>query len=144
MPTSSNLNHGISADAGSLVIKNTSSGNGRIGAIPGNGAGIRFIGSGVRVEGNNCYDNDWGIQSTAGANGFIVRNSCRANSAAPTNAAPATANYDFDRASNTYGPVIVVNGDMSANAATSHPAATSNTSFRLVAGAPSAGNRALI
>ena len=88
----------------------------------GLGAGIFFNESGVRVEGNNCFDNDWGIQSTAGVSSFIVRNSCRSNSTAPINAAPATANFDFDRASNTYGPVLVVNGDLSANAANSHPA----------------------
>jgi hypothetical protein len=74
------------------------------------------------VEGNNCHNNDWGIQSAAGADGFIVRNSCRGNSTAPTNAG-ASSNYDFDRTTNTYGPVLTLKGDMSANAAASHPAA---------------------
>ena len=107
-----------SGSNGGAAIANVSSRNGLI----GNGAGIFIEANGTRVEGNNCHDNDWGIQSAAGSDAFIVRNSCRSNAMAPTNAG-ATSNYDFDRASNTYGPVITVNGDMSANAATSHPAA---------------------
>ena len=111
-----NRKHGIEAKG--LAKDNHASENG----TAGNGAGIYFSGDGVRVEGNNCYNNDWGIQSAPSSNGFIVRNSCRSNSAIPTNAG-ASSNYDFDRTSNTYGPVLTVNGDMSANAAASHPAA---------------------
>ena len=107
-----------SGSNGGAAIANVSSRNGRI----GNGAGIFIEGTGTRVEGNNCHDNDWGIQSTVGSDAFIVRNSCRSNAMAPTNAG-ATSNYDFDRASNTYGPVVTVNGDLSANAAASHPGA---------------------
>ena len=107
-----------SGSNGGAAIANVSSRNGRT----GNGAGIYIEGNGTRVEGNNCHDNDWGIQSAAGSDAFIVRNSCRSNAMAPTNAG-ATSNFDFDRASNTYGPVITANSDMSANAATSHPAA---------------------
>ena len=107
-----------SGSNGGAAIANVASRNGRI----GNGAGIFVEANGTRVEGNNCHDNDWGIQSAAGSDAFIVRNSCRSNAMTPTNAG-ATGNYDFDRASNTYGPVLTVNGDMSANAATSHPAA---------------------
>ena len=87
------------------------------------GAGVRISSDGGRIEGNNCYNNTFGIQSTGGTNGFIVRNSCRSNGGTPTNAPPATGDFDFDRGTNTYGPVIQVNGDMSAEAAASHPAA---------------------
>lgn len=111
-----NNKHGIEAKG--LAKDNHASENGR----SGDGAGIYFSGNGVRIEGNNCYDNDWGIQSAPSSNGFIVRNSCRTSSAAATNAG-ASSNFDFDRTSNTYGPVLTVNGDMSANAAASHPAA---------------------
>ena len=107
-----------SGSNGGAAIANVSSRNGRL----GNGAGIYIEGNGTRVEGNNCHDNDWGIQSTTGSNAFIVRNSCRSNPMAPMNAG-ATGNYDFNRGSNTFGPVVVVDGDMSANAAASHPAA---------------------
>ena len=112
-----NTTHGIWALG--LAKDNLASQNGRNGL----GAGIFFNSNGVRVEGNNCYENDWGVQSTPATNGFIVRNSCRGNAEPATNASPASSNYDFDRATNTYGPVITVNGDMSANAAASHPAA---------------------
>jgi hypothetical protein len=47
---------------------------------------------------------------------------CRSNggnTANPVNAG-ATANFDFPT-SNTFGPIIVISGDMSANAAASHP-----------------------
>jgi parallel beta-helix repeat protein len=106
------------ASNGGAAISNIASGNGQI----GDGAGIYFQADGARIEGNNCFGNDWGIQSSDNANGFVVRNSCRGNSMAPLNAG-ATGNYDIDLATNTYGPIIVVNGDMSANAAASHPAA---------------------
>jgi hypothetical protein len=106
-----NLGHGI---LGSHVTNNHCSTNG--------GAGIRFGGDGGRIEYNNCFDNAFGIQGPAGTNCFIVRNSCRGNSGTATNPG-ASGNFDFDRNTNTYGPVIVVNGDMSANAAASHPAA---------------------
>lgn len=111
-----NNRHGIRV--GAMAKDNVCTGNG----ANGDGAGIHFSGDGVRIEGNNCYDNDWGIQSLPGTNGFIVRNSARGNSGTATNPG-ASASYDFDRATNTYGPVITVNGDMSANAATSHPGA---------------------
>ena len=117
-----NINHGINAEgdptdglSGGLVKDNECSFNG--------GAGIRVTGNGTRVEGNNCFSNGWGIQSPARNKAFIVRNSCRGSSEPPTNDPPATSNYDFDRATNTYGPVITVNGDMSDNPATSHPGA---------------------
>lgn len=89
------------------------------------GAGIRFSADGARIEGNNCYENKWGIQSAAGTNSFIVRNSCRGNdgNGDPATNPGASTNYDFDRATNTYGPVIFVNGNMNVNADASHPAA---------------------
>ena len=83
------------------------------------GAGIFFDNDGVRIEGNNCYDNDWGIQGTANTDSLIVRNSCRSNGADPVNGG-ATGDYDFP-STNTFGPIIQVSGDMAANAATSHP-----------------------
>ena len=101
--------HGIRSGEQSLSLENNCAENG---THTTGGAGIYFTGDGARIEGNNCHGNGWGIQSAAGTNGFIVRNSCRGNSAAPTNAG-ASSNYDFDRASNTYGPVEVVNGDIS-------------------------------
>jgi hypothetical protein len=100
-----NGGHGISI--GRLAKDNECDGNGA--------AGIRFSADGARIEGNNCKDNQWGIQSAAGSNGFIVRNSCRSNSGTPTNPG-ASGNYDFDRATNTYGPVEIVNGDIAAGA----------------------------
>lgn len=107
-----NLGDGI---RGSFIKDNTCSTNG--------GAGIRVSGDGGRIEDNNCFNNLFGIQSTGGTNCFIVRNSCRSNAGTPTNPSPASGNFDFDRSTNTYGPVLTVNGDMSANAAASHPAA---------------------
>jgi hypothetical protein len=114
--------HGISVTTNLLagivasVSENESGHNGNGGL----GAGIYFERDGVRVEGNNCHNNDWGIQSAAGADGVVVRNSCRGNSTAPINAG-ASGNYDFDRSTNTYGPVITVDGDMTGTAGASHP-----------------------
>ena len=100
-----NKTHGIQVTG--FAKDNQASQNGE----GGDGAGIYFTGNGVRIEGNNCYENDWGIQSAPSSNGFIVRNSCRGNGQAAVNAG-ATSNFDFDRASNTYGPVEQVNGDL--------------------------------
>jgi hypothetical protein len=107
-----NGEHGIRGGEQSLILENNCAENGTGTA---GGAGIYFTGDGVRVEGNNCHGNDWGIQSAAATNGFIVRNSCRGNATPPTNAG-ASSNFDFDRNSNTFGPVETVNGDMSAGA----------------------------
>ena len=118
---SANFSHGIRVFPQGVAKDNAASSNGN----GGNGAGIHFSGDGARIEGNNCTNNDWGIQSAAASNGFVVRNSCRNNSTAPTNAG-ASSNYDFDRATNTYGPVVVVaSGDISSSAAAgaAHPTA---------------------
>lgn len=112
-----NTNHGIHVSG--LARSNTATRNGNGGA----GAGIFFNNDGVRIEENNCYQNDWGIQGTAGTDSLIIRNSCKSNGEAPLNPAPpapATGDYDFPT-SNTYGPIVTDSGDMSENAATSHP-----------------------
>lgn len=110
----SNRTHGIQVSG--LAKDNYSSENG----LGGNGAGIFFSASGVRIESNNCYNNDWGIQSSGTNVALIVRNSCRANTMAPATAG-ATSNYDFNRAANTYGPIVAVSGDISTNSAAAHP-----------------------
>lgn len=100
---------------GSFIKDNSCTGN--------TGAGIRFGADGARIEGNNCFSNGWGIQGTASTDCFIVRNSCKGNASAPTTPAPpppGTGDYDFPT-SNTFGPIVTVSGDMSTNAAASHP-----------------------
>jgi hypothetical protein len=114
-----NVSHGIRVSG--VAKDNTSHNNGD----GGSGAGIYSAANGVRIEGNNCYENDWGIQTAAGINGFIVRNSCRSNSATATNVG-ASGNFDFDRATNTYGPVEQINGDMSVGQNATSAARASN------------------
>jgi hypothetical protein len=108
-----NEGHGI--QVGQLAKDNECSTNGN----GGNGAGISFGGDGARIEGNNCYNNDWGIQGGANTNSLIIRNSCKSNGEAPVNGG-ATGDYDFP-SSNTFGPIITHSGNMNTNAATSHP-----------------------
>ena len=113
---SGNKGDGIRIGESGQVVGNTASNNG-IGT--GDGAGIYFAGDGVRIEGNNCYNNDWGIQGAAGTDSLIIRNSCKSNGEAPVNGG-ATGDYDFP-SSNTFGPIVTISGNMSADAATSHP-----------------------
>ena len=114
---SNNRGDGIRIGESGQVVGNTASNNG---ISTGDGAGIYFSGDGVRIEGNNCYDNDWGIQGAAETDSLIVRNSCRSNGATPVNGG-TTGDYDFPT-TNTFGPIVQVSGDMAANApASSHP-----------------------
>ncbi len=86
---SENAGDGIEVSSDCLVVYNTCAG---IGA--GDGAGIHATGSDNRIEGNNCTDNDRGIDVDAAGN-IIVRNTCSGN----------TTNWDIV-ANNVYGPII--------------------------------------
>ena len=117
---SENRTHGIVVRG--TARDNESNSNGNL----ADGAGIYFTNDGVRIEGNNCSFNDWGIRGTSGTDSLIIRNSCRGNSGTSVNGTPtpengaASANYDFPN-SNTFGPIVIVSGNVSAVPATSHP-----------------------
>ena len=65
---------GIFCDTGSLIRGNTCAFNG----FSGDGAGIRAFGPANRIEGNNCSENDRGIEvDTHGS--IIINNSCSGN-----------------------------------------------------------------
>ena len=76
----------------------------------------------VRIDGNSCIDNDWGIQD-AGINivdAFIVRNFCSGNATASTKGGDATSNYDFSRefqggGGKTYGFIIGNRGEVNSS-----------------------------
>jgi hypothetical protein len=111
-----NIGHGIhvtGAAKGNDATRNGNSGEG----FPA--AGIYFDTDGVRIEANNCFDNDWGIQGAAGTDSLIVRNSCRSNDQAPVKGG-GSGDYDFPN-TNTFGPIIQISGSLDANAAASHP-----------------------
>ena len=73
-----------------LVLNNTSHLNG----FDNDAAGIYVWGDGCRIEGNNCNNNDKGIEVN-GRNNYIVKNTCADN----------TTNYLF-AINNRYGPII--------------------------------------
>jgi parallel beta-helix repeat protein len=87
----SNEQSGISVTSGCIIANNTCSVNGQ-GSQPG--AGIFASGSDNRIEGNNCTNQDFGIDVNGSGN-IIVRNSCASN----------TTNWDI-AANNFYGPII--------------------------------------
>jgi parallel beta-helix repeat protein len=70
-----NTGDGIRVNSDCTVRGNTCRSNG-FGA--GDGAGIHAISSDNRIEGNNCTDNDRGIDVDAAGN-FIARNTCSGN-----------------------------------------------------------------
>jgi parallel beta-helix repeat protein len=60
-------------------------------------AAAAWAGAGSRVEGNNCVDNDSGIQAVVSGDNFIVGNTCHGN----------TTNFDVS-AGNALGTVVDV------------------------------------
>jgi len=72
---STNTSNGIRVNSDCRVTDNTCDGNG-VGA--GNGAGIHAIGADTRIEGNNCTDNDRGIDVDFAGN-IIIKNTCAGN-----------------------------------------------------------------
>jgi parallel beta-helix repeat protein len=68
-----NTGNGIYA-SGSHIVGNTCRGNG----FSGDGAGILVIFDESRIEGNNCTNNDRGID-VDGAGNIIIRNTCSGN-----------------------------------------------------------------
>ena len=111
-----NISHGIHVTGVAKGNDASRNGNGGEG-FPA--AGIYFDTDGVRIEANNCFDNDWGIQGAANTDSLIVRNSCRSNGQAPVNGG-GSGDYDFP-STNTFGPIIQISGSLDANAAASHP-----------------------
>jgi parallel beta-helix repeat protein len=93
--TSNNASHGIQVSKLAQNNECTSNGTGAAG-----GAGIVVTVTRVRVDGNTCTNNDWGIQlinSNNISDALIIRNYCANNTTAPTNASGATSGFDFDR-----------------------------------------------
>ena len=86
-----NTGDGIEGGTDNYLSANTLDGNG---AATGDGAGILLTSIDNRVEGNNCTDNDRGVDVNAGGN-FIVRNTCTGN----------TTNWDIV-ANNVCGPIV--------------------------------------
>lgn len=70
-----NTGDGINVSNDMLVRDNLCDTNGNA----GDGAGIHATGSGNRIEGNHCTDNDRGIDVDSAGN-FIARNTCAGNS----------------------------------------------------------------
>jgi parallel beta-helix repeat protein len=86
----SNDSDGIFASAGSTVLNSTCSFNGSAGS----GAGVRIFGPRCRIEGNQCLDNEIGIEATNAGN-IIVRNTCSGN----------RTNWSI-ASNNIFGPII--------------------------------------
>lgn len=86
-----NVQNGIETFSNSIVRGNTCDSNG-LGA--GDGAGIRIGSNRSRVEGNNCAENDRGID-VDGSGNIIIRNTCSGN----------TSNWEIV-VDNYYGPII--------------------------------------
>ncbi len=84
---------GILVQTRSLILNNSVSVNGADTATIG--AGIRATGVDNRIEGNNCVQNDRGIQIDSAGN-LIFSNSCSGN---------RLTNFEFV-ANNVYGPII--------------------------------------
>jgi parallel beta-helix repeat protein len=91
---SSHINnlHGISAVARCYIFGNTCVRNG---ANVNIGSGIYVSGDTCRIEGNNCIENDRGIEIDGAAN-FVIRNTCSGND---------VANWDI-AADNVCGPIL--------------------------------------
>ncbi len=66
--------HGILASNDCVILFNMCHRNGTL----GEGSGVHVTSTDVRVEGNICTDNDWGIRTTA-SGGIYLRNSCSGN-----------------------------------------------------------------
>ncbi len=82
---------GIRVSENSRVVGNTCDSNG---SGSGDGAGILVTGADNRIEGNNCTDNDRGIDVDSAGN-IIIKNTCSGN----------TIDWDI-AANNIYGPII--------------------------------------
>jgi parallel beta-helix repeat protein len=100
---SANTIHGIQISDDCVVRGNACDSNG---SAVANGSGIYvpsisfpLTNSDNRIEGNNCSDNDYGIQVLYSGN-VIIRNTCTGN---------ATANFNIS-ASNTKGTIVVATG----------------------------------
>jgi len=81
---------GIRVFSDCLILANMCSANGN----GGDGAGIHATGSDNRIEGNNCTDNDRGIDVDVAGN-FIIKNTCSGN----------TINWTI-AANNVVGPIL--------------------------------------
>jgi hypothetical protein len=84
-----NTGDGVRADAESVVTDNHC-----IDSIGAGASGVRIIGNGCKVEGNECRSCPVGIQ-VAGTGSLIVRNTCSLN-----------ATNWIIAASNVYGPIV--------------------------------------
>ncbi len=111
--TRANGSHGIQISK--LALNNECSENGTAAA---GGAGIAFTADRVRIDGNSCTNNDWGIQQVGSITDVLVtRNFCANNTTPPINDFSPTSNYDFRRefegnGSVTYGPIVVKGGEL--------------------------------
>ena len=107
--TRTNGYHGIIVTADCVINGNTCNDNGTLADITG--AGIHTTGVNNRIEGNNCSNNERGIECPAGSTGnFIIRNSASKN----------TINFVFV-ANNGYGNILDITGTtvaVSGNSAT--------------------------
>ncbi len=86
----SNTLDGIVCSSGCVIRGNTCSSNGNA----GDGAGIHATSSDNRIEGNNCFFADRGIDVDLAGN-IIIRNTCAGN----------TTNWDIV-ANNVCGPIL--------------------------------------
>jgi parallel beta-helix repeat protein len=91
--TASNTGHGIRVGSQCRITNNQCYDNGKNAAI---GSGIYVAGAGSRIDGNNVYGNDFGINVDGTAN-LITRNSASNNS---------SSNYSFNVAGNKYAQLI--------------------------------------
>ena len=102
-----NVGDGISLGSDCRVVDNTCFGNGN----GGDGAGIRFLLGGSRIENNHVTDNDWGIKgntsSTAGT--LIVRNTASGNTGTASSGG-ADPHFDFNPTNNPHGVIEDVSG----------------------------------
>jgi len=118
--TRSNDGDGIQVSSDCRVINNTCDANG---TGLREGAGIYATGSGNRIEGNNCSNNDRGIDVDAAGN-IIIRNTCSGN----------TPNWTIV-ANNFYGPISSISAsttpaaNCSAAAASTLATADPNANF---------------
>ncbi|MFO0858746.1 MAG: NosD domain-containing protein [Phycisphaerales bacterium] len=90
--SSANTGDGIYVGNNSIVTNNVCRANG---AGAATGAGIMANGLNVRIEGNNCTNNDYNIR-VDGTRCIVIRNTC---------SAAGTSDYSFVPG-NIYGPII--------------------------------------
>lgn len=111
-----NSGDGIRVGSDGIILSNVCDSNGN----GGDGAGIHCVFSDSRIEGNNCTDNDRGVDVDIAGN-LVVRNTCASN----------TVSWDIV-AGNAIGPIVQTSASLAVvgnTAASSLGSADPNANF---------------